>query len=79
MKIQWRSKEQIEQERLAQEAEEQTRREKQQEIENAPNRIDILEYENAELWYNNMLLESKVDDTEFELSVLWYEIMMGGI
>lgn len=36
-----------------------------------------LESENAELWYQNMLLEFKLDD---ETSALWYEIMaMGGM
>ena len=34
-----------------------------------------LEKENAQLWYDNMLLEAKVDE---ETALLWYEIMMGG-
>lgn len=38
--------------------------------------VDNLQSENAELWYQNMRLEMKMEE---ETSLLWYEIMMGGI
>lgn len=34
----------------------------------------------AQLWYDNMLKESKINEDETEKSQLWYEVMrLGGI
>lgn len=37
--------------------------------------IELLQLENAELWYEKMLLEQKMAS---ETAALWYEIMTGG-
>lgn len=34
------------------------------------------EKEIAQLWYENMLLKSKINE---ETALIWYEIMMGGM
>ena len=42
-------------------------------------RVEFLEAENAELWYQTMLADSKIENTEIDLAMLWYELMMGGM
>ncbi len=37
------------------------------------------EQENAELWYQGMIAEGKLNIAETETALLWYEIMTGGI
>lgn len=42
-------------------------------------RIETLEVENADLWFENMVLNSKVTAAEQEIADLWFEIISGGI
>lgn len=37
------------------------------------------EQENAELWYQGMITEGKLNIAESEVALLWYEIMIGGM
>lgn len=39
-------------------------------------KAEALESENAELWFQSMALENKLDE---ETSAIWFEIMMGGM
>lgn len=41
-------------------------------------RIKILEAENADLWYENIILKSKVTQSEQEIADLWYQVIVGG-
>lgn len=41
-------------------------------------RILSLETENANLWYENIMLKSKVSSNEQEIADLWYEVVTGG-
>ena len=42
------------------------------------NRTDTLEVENADLWFNNIMLELKANTIEKEVADLWFELIMGG-
>lgn len=42
-------------------------------------RLEVLEGENADLWYGNIMLHSKVDTAEREIADLWYQILVGGM
>jgi len=44
-----------------------------------PTPTEILQEENASLWYENMLQSAKVESNETEVAGLWYSLMMGGI
>lgn len=41
-------------------------------------RIEQLENENAELWYDIMLKESRISEHDNDIADIWYEIMLGG-
>ena len=41
-----------------------------------PTEIELLQQENAELWYTTMTNESKIESNENEIANLWYEVMM---
>jgi len=41
--------------------------------------IDLLQEDNASLWYKNMVQSAKVESNETEVAGLWYSLMMGGI
>lgn len=41
-------------------------------------RIEELENENADLWFDNMIKDAKFKEHEEELADLWFEIMLGG-
>lgn len=56
----------------------QEREELKSRIENAPNRVDSLENENATLWYEKMMSDNKIKAAENEVASLWYELMMIG-
>lgn len=38
----------------------------------------IQEQESANLWYQNMVAEGRLDIAENEVAMLWYEIMING-
>ena len=44
-----------------------------------PTPTDLLQEDNASLWYENMIQSARVEANEAEVSGLWYELMMGGI
>jgi len=41
--------------------------------------LEIIQEDNASLWYENMLQSAKVESNETEVASLWYSLMMGGI
>lgn len=41
-------------------------------------RIEQLENENADLWYDTMLKDARISEHDNEIAYLWYEIMTGG-
>lgn len=41
-------------------------------------KIEQLELENAELWYDIMNNVSQINEHENDISSIWYEIMIGG-
>ena len=41
-------------------------------------KIEELESDNAELWFENVELKSKLQANENEISDLWYAIITGG-
>ena len=44
-----------------------------------PTPTEILQEENASLWYENMIQSARVEANEAEVSDLWYELMQGGM
>jgi len=44
-----------------------------------PTPTEILQEDNASLWYENMVQSAKVESNEAEVASLWYSLMMGGI
>ena len=52
-----------------------------QEIERRKNadKIPLLEDENANLWYENMMDKSRIESAEQEIAMVWYEIALGGM
>ena len=44
-----------------------------------PTPIDLLQEDNASLWYENMVQSARVEANEAEVSDLWYELMQGGM
>lgn len=42
-------------------------------------RVEVLEAENADLWYENIMLTSKVKQAEQEIADLWYQMIVGGV
>lgn len=42
-------------------------------------RLEVLESENADLWYENILLTAKVAQSEQEIADLWYQVIVGGV
>lgn len=44
-----------------------------------PTEVEILQEDNASLWYENMTLATKVETNESEVASLWYELMQGGM
>ena len=44
-----------------------------------PTPTEILQEDNASLWYENMVQSTRVKSNETEVAGLWYELMMGGI
>ena len=49
-------------------------------VESTPEELktEVLEQDNAQLWYEAMLKDSKIESNEAEIAQLWYELMMGG-
>lgn len=41
-------------------------------------RITVLETENADLWFENMLLKAHSDATDQEIADLWFHVITGG-
>ena len=41
--------------------------------------IELLQEDNASLWYGNMVQSTRVKSNETEIAGLWYELMTGGI
>ena len=41
-----------------------------------PSKVELLELENADLWYELMLEKSRNDNHDNDIADLWYEIMM---
>ena len=41
-------------------------------------RIEVLEVENADLWFENLTLQAKVNTHEQEIADLWYQSLTGG-
>lgn len=41
--------------------------------------MSLLVADNAELWFENMLLQMKLETTEKEIADLWFAIISGGI
>ena len=44
-----------------------------------PTPTELLQEDNASLWYENMVQSAKVEANETEVAGLWYSLMMGGI
>jgi len=44
-----------------------------------PTPTELLQEDNASLWYENMVQSTRVKSNETEVAGLWYELMMGGI
>lgn len=44
-----------------------------------PSRIEVLETENADLWYELMLEKNRNDTHDRDIAEIWYEMMIGGI
>ena len=44
-----------------------------------PTPIELLQEDNASLWYESMIQSTRVEANETEVANLWYELMMGGI
>ena len=44
-----------------------------------PTEIELLQEDNASLWYENMIQSARVEANEAEVSGLWYELMQGGM
>lgn len=42
-------------------------------------RIDSLEVENAELWFENITVKSDLEATKQEVADLWYVSLAGGV
>lgn len=42
-------------------------------------RIEQLENETADLWYEKMLDEARISEHDSEIAELWYEMMLGGV
>lgn len=47
------------------------------EREKSKNPVPALQEENAELWYQAMVNQSKIESNETEVANLWYEVMIG--
>lgn len=43
-----------------------------------PEKVNHLEDENAELWYDTMLKDARISEQDNDIADLWYEIMTGG-
>lgn len=55
---------------------------KQEELKNKPSteqQLEQLKKENADLWYDSMMKDSKFQAQYKEIADLWYALMMGGI
>ena len=44
-----------------------------------PTPTEILQEENASLWYENMLQSARVESNGTEVASLWYSLMQGGM
>ena len=44
-----------------------------------PTELELLQEDNASLWYESMIQSTRVEANETEVASLWYELMMGGI
>ena len=44
-----------------------------------PTELELLQEDNASLWYESMIQSTRVEANETEVANLWYELMMGGI
>ena len=44
-----------------------------------PTPLELLQEDNAGLWYESMIQSTRVEANETEVASLWYELMMGGI
>ena len=44
-----------------------------------PTPAELLQEDNASLWYENMVQSTRVKSNETEVAGLWYSLMMGGI
>ena len=44
-----------------------------------PTELELLQEDNAGLWYESMIQSTRVEANETEVASLWYELMMGGI
>ena len=44
-----------------------------------PTPTELLQEDNASLWYENMVQSAKVESNGTEVASLWYSLMMGGI
>ena len=43
-----------------------------------PTELELLQEDNAGLWYESMVQSTRVEANETEVANLWYELMMGG-
>ena len=44
-----------------------------------PTELEVLQEDNASLWYESMIQSTRVEANETEVASLWYELMMGGM
>lgn len=42
-------------------------------------RSELLETDNAELWFENVMVKSSLDIAEREVADLWHQILVGGV
>lgn len=41
-------------------------------------RLNVLETENADLWFDNVMLKSQATASTQEIADLWFQILVGG-
>ena len=50
-----------------------------EEIEALKEKYNLLEMDNADLWYENVIVNTKLSNTEQEVADLWYQLILGGM